>query len=374
VLFIVVLFTTSVLAADPQGAAPLKIGVIATLTKLGAYQGQQVLRGLELARDEINSSGGIAGRKIELTVEDSRAEPATAVAALRKLISHNGIRFVVGDTWNSTTVPLLPISNAESVLLLSPITGLDQLSADDLFFRTMPAVSLMMKALAEYAYCELQLRRIAVIYQDNSFGLEHLHRFTTFFTAFGGEIVGRELISVEATDVRTELLKLWREHPEGILDLHASGPPLGLVMKQAKQQGIKVQWLAHFGAENSDLVRDYGPIVEQLFYPYPYDHTAQDAGIQSFVSAYQAKYQEPPELGAANGYDALRVIAKAVAAVGEQPLAAKRFLLALPAFSGAGGIIKFDQNGDIERPILIKEIQNGRFMQAPRVKGNCSLG
>ena len=89
----------SALAESTSEKPPHKIGVILGLTGPASTWSQNSLRGLELARDEINSSGGINGRKIELLVEDSRTEPSKSAAAYQKLVNVDRVRVVIGDIW-----------------------------------------------------------------------------------------------------------------------------------------------------------------------------------------------------------------------------------------------------------------------------------
>ena len=71
---------------------PIKLGVIATLTGVGSYYGEQGMRGLELARQEINEQGGVNGRRIEFIVENSESAPSSSVSAIQKLIHVNNMK------------------------------------------------------------------------------------------------------------------------------------------------------------------------------------------------------------------------------------------------------------------------------------------
>jgi len=192
---------------DQTVIEPLKIGVIATLTGLGSFQGQQAVNGLELAKEEINAAGGINGKPLELIIEDSKTESAAAVTALNKLIEVDNVKFVIGDSWTSTTPPLVPVSNEKGVILISPIASLDSLASDDFFFRTMPSAKSMMDALADYAYKQ-GLRRVGILHQQTAFGVEHASDFKSAFEKLGGQVVDVESVDVKANDFRTELGKM----------------------------------------------------------------------------------------------------------------------------------------------------------------------
>ena len=347
---------------EPQGS--IKIGVIAPLTGVGSYQAQQAMRGLELARDKINKQGGVNDQNVELIVEDSKAEPATATTALNKLINVDAVKFVIGDVWVSTTVVIVPIANERRVFLLSPIATLNSLSKEDLFFRTMPTTKDMMEPLASYAYNTMGVRRVGILRQATPFGVEHANDFREAFQKLGGQIVAEESFDLTASDVRTEISKVKAQNPDAIFNLHATSPRLGLLMKQAKELGLtNVKWLGSFGSENGTLVKEYGSVVNGLTYPYSYDPADKGKGVQTFVAAYQVKHTDLPDLAAANSYDALSLLVEAIDEVGEDPQKVKEYFLGLKDYDGASGVITFDQNGDVKKPIFIKEIREGQFVR-----------
>ena len=360
-IFIAVLpFVENAARADEK--EKLTIGVIATLTGVGSYQGKQTLRGLEIAKGNINASGGVSGKAVELLIEDSMADLKTAVSAFNRLEGLANVRYIVGDSWNSSTVPLLPKANSKKVILVSPAAALDQLTADDFFFRTIPSVSSMMNVLASYAHCVMGSRRVGIIYPENSFGIEHFELFSTAFEALGGSIVGSEQMSMSAGDNRTELLRLKSTKPDTILNLHASGPPIGLLIKQANQLGIKgLNWLTHFGAFNADLRSQYGNLLDGLTFPYPYNSTPDSRVQEKFSAEYQSMYNELPDMIAAMAYDALLAITKGIESEGDRTQRVRRYLTNSPVFDGAAGKFKFDRNGDVGRDVHIVKYENGRF-------------
>lgn len=361
---LVVLIVVTVLMILPERSdRTIKVGVIATLTGVGAYQGQQELRGLELARDEINSNGGVDGKQIEFIVEDSKADPKEAVRVFQKLISIDNVTFIIGDSWSSTTVALVPLANENNVILISPLALLNELSRDDYFFRTIPAVQSMMEPLARHAYESLKSRRVGILRQQTPFGVEHAQYFKAVFEKLGGVVVGEESFPLSQTDVRTEITKLKSSNPDTILNLHGTGPILGNLMKQAKELGVEAQWISSFGAQNIPLVNEFSETIDGLAYPYPYDGDSDMESVKTFNERYQKQFNELPDMTAANSYDALMVLTKTIENTGENPTNVKNGLLSVKNYSGASGEFSFDPNGDVKKPIIIKQIQSGKFVK-----------
>lgn len=365
-IIVVVLIASIVMFSVPREEQTIKIGVVGVMSGFGAYYGQQETMGLELAKEEINEAGGINGKQIELIYEDSEANSQKAVSSVQKLINVDGVDYIIGDSWVSTTAVMVPIINQEDVILISPLALLDELSQDDLFFRTMPNTKDMTKPLAEYAYNEMGARKVAIIQQQTSYGEEHTRDFTEYFEELGGEVVGVETISLTEQDLKTQLIKFKEKNPDTIFNLHASSASIGLVIKQAIELDIDVNWIASFGAENSPLIQQYGDIAEGLIYPYPYDSESEVSSVKSFVNAYKNKYGEIPDMTSSNSYDSLKLLAIAIEEGGDSPEDVKDYLLNVKDYQGGSGVISFDVNGDSKKPIFIKTIQNGRFVKVSK--------
>jgi branched-chain amino acid transport system substrate-binding protein len=342
---------------------PIKIGVIGTMSGFAAYFGENQLKGLELAKEAINENGGINGQLVELIVEDSQASPLKSLTAAKKLVEVDQVKYIIGDSWSSTVPSFLPITNQSEIIVISPVASLNDLSVDDYFFRTVPKTQMMMKNLASYAYYGLGARKVGIMQLSNEFGHENAAAFTTEFEALGGEIVGHEIFPSDRTDLKSELIKIKVKNPDTIFNIQ-SGALLGLMMKQSKELGIEVNWIASYGAENATLIKEYPKISSGLIYPFFYDINSSEPGISEFASAYEKKYNETPNYINAGAYDALNILAKVIAENPDQDAQAiKKALLEVENYQGGSGLISFDSNGDVNKDIFIKQIQESEFVK-----------
>jgi ABC-type branched-subunit amino acid transport system substrate-binding protein len=87
----------------------INIGIIVPLTGDAAVYGNALKKGLDLAVDEINKTGGIKGKKVSLIYEDSQADPKTAISAFNKLVTVNKVSLIIGDMFSSTTLSIAPL-------------------------------------------------------------------------------------------------------------------------------------------------------------------------------------------------------------------------------------------------------------------------
>ena len=206
-----------VVAGDQKGMAPIRIGILSSITGTGSYHGQQELRGLELAKDVLNEKNGIEGRKIQLIVEDTKTDQATAVTSLSKLADVDGIKFIVGDSWSTTTQAIIPSANQKGILLISPIAPQDSMSEDDLFFPHHSHSERYDGSSSELCPREAQSKYVGIITSQTQFGKEHADDFEAAFKRIGGIITGREELSPTELDASSALVKIKegesRHHP-----------------------------------------------------------------------------------------------------------------------------------------------------------------
>lgn len=334
----------------------IKIGVISSQTGVGSYLGQQQIRGIEIALEEINNQGGINGQQIQLIYQDSKSEAKEGVNAANKLINIDKVKYIIGDSWNDTTVAIVPMINEKEIIMLSPVTNLNQLSKEDFFFRNMPTTKDMVLKTSYFLEKELNVKRIGVIYPGTAFSQEHVNDLLEYFKDKDVEIF---LEKVEGTDFSSQLTKLKAKEVDVIYNLHFTGV-LGSVMEQAKKQDIDVIWVSHFGAENNMLITEFKEVSDGVYYPYPYNSEKIDLS-NSFIKTYYEKYNQYPDNTAVNAYDSLKILSMALKE-SKDTKEIKRYLENLKEYKGAGGLFSFDENGDVKKEIVIKQIKDGGFV------------
>src|SRR5512143_113533 len=160
-------------ASFAQGKGPIKIGYISPLSGGMAANGKDMLTGIELYLQEIGYQ--VAGRKIELLVEDDEANPATGLTKTRKLVEKDGVHMMTGGLMASTAYALAPYIDSKEIPMTYPI-----MSADDITQRKIPkwivrtgwSSSQPHQPFGEYAYQVLKYRKVSVVAYDFAFGWE----------------------------------------------------------------------------------------------------------------------------------------------------------------------------------------------------------
>ena len=148
--------------AHAQGPPPLKIGAPLPLTGPAAPLGQHSLWGTQAALRVIERQGGIAGRPVQLIVEDDGGRPADAVKIMRKMILQDQVDAIIGGASSVDTVPMLPVAQETQTLLLVTVAESDVITADKCnrwLAGSLERKNLLLHGLWQIDECELLPRK-----------------------------------------------------------------------------------------------------------------------------------------------------------------------------------------------------------------------
>ena len=152
------------LTRDSSDGDTIKLGATFPLTGEVASYGQKAKRGIELAVEDINATGGVLGRKIEVDFQDDRHDKKEAVSIVTKFATVDKVPVIFGSAGSSVTLAVAPVANRNKVVLVSPISSSATLSTEGghFFFRTVPADDLQAETLANWVY-ESGARNVAKV-------------------------------------------------------------------------------------------------------------------------------------------------------------------------------------------------------------------
>jgi branched-chain amino acid transport system substrate-binding protein len=149
---------------------------------------------VQLAVDEINASGGINGRNLELSVEDDLGTPQGAKDAQNKLID-KGVVAIIGHFTSAQTLAGYEVAHERGVLLFSATASTSLMTGiEDLFYRTVSSTDALGSGLASYIIEDRKINTIAIIYDEdnNSYSEPLVNSFTDTYRKSGGMIVNVE--------------------------------------------------------------------------------------------------------------------------------------------------------------------------------------
>ena len=344
-----------------------KIGADLFLTGNQAVLGEFAKNALMLAEEEINVRGGINGREIQIVYADSKDTPKDAIAAFNRLLSVEKVPVII-STGDAVSISLIPIADEKKVVLFATIAATPGITEkSEWFFRGFITADAQAETMSNFAFHKLNLRKIAVLYINNEFGLASLKAFRESFEEYGGQIVGTESYEINDTNLRPQLIKLKPLNPEGIW-VTGFGPAYGVAIKQIREMEINTTILADNSLSVPYTRQQIGEGVEGAFFSstlFDAESPASEKAAQ-FVEKYTKKYGSPPSFMSAFAYDDLMVIAKAIELKGYSSPAIREGLLSVQDYQGVMGRLSFSPTGEMNFRIIVKKVEQGKAVDVSK--------
>ena len=359
---IILALTLSSFGCAKKEPEEVKIGAVLPLTGDAAKWGESSKRAIDLAIDEINTGGGINGKKIKVIYEDDQGNAAAGTSAMNKLATVDKVPVVIGALFSSVTLAMAPIAESNKVVLISPASTAPKISeAGDYIFRNVAPDTFEAKEMAAFALKKVKFKRVAILYINNDYGVGLKNVFETEFKTLGGEIVGVESFEQGGTDFRAQLTKIKNAKPDAVY-MPGYPPEMAQIMKQARELKISTQFLSVTVFEDAKVLEIAGKAAEGVIYTTQvFDPEAKDEVVQKFVTAYRDRYQATPDIFAGLSYDAAKIVALAMQQGGFQSEQIKNAIYKVQGFHGVTGLTTFDSNGDVTKPIGLKTLKEQQF-------------
>jgi branched-chain amino acid transport system substrate-binding protein len=343
---------------------PIRVGFVAQLTGVQAELGVQERNGVQLAVEEINAAGGVAGRPIELIVQDDLGTPEGAQAADLALIEA-GVVAIIGHATSGQTMAGLAVTNPAHIVMLSPTVTTPELSGqDDYFFRVAYSLDERARALAQRIYRDRNITQVAVIHDtDNAaYSKAYQDAFADKYQSLGGKLVAETNFSSKVQPDFTPLVaELHASNPGGLLII-APDIDTALIAQRTRLIGWPIPLFATAWAQTETLINNGGQAVEGLEIEIANTLNEQAPNYLDFKTRYQARFGQAPSFGATAGYEAAKVLAAALQETGGKPDGLAQALLGIKNFKGLTDTFSFDRYGDVVRPFHLGVIRDGKYV------------
>jgi branched-chain amino acid transport system substrate-binding protein len=350
-------------SAAVSAAEPVRIGFFMSITGRDASFGEASLNGARLAVDSLNAAGGTLGRQVELVVEDDRSLAGESATAAKKLISRDHVVALVGECSSARTLEAAAVAQASGIPLVSPASTSPRVTqVGDAIFRVCFIDSFQGDVIATFARRRLGLRRAAVLVDSTApYSVGLADYFSKRFAALGGEVVASQKYSGTDTDFRAQLTAIRSARPDALF-LPGYYVAAGLVARQARDLGLHATLLGGDGFEAPQLLDIGGDALEGAYYSTHFAVGNTGAVSRTFVDAYRSRYGGLPNGLSALTYDAVRLVADAIARAGTTERAAlKRALAETKGFPGATGLTTINAQRDADKDAAIITVRNGRL-------------
>ena len=338
-------------AESAPSAGPVRVGAILSLTGPAEKWGTHVRKAMELGVQDINAAGGISGRPLEVLYEDSRTDAAGSVTAYKKLVELNHVRVVIGDVWSFVTLPLLPLSAHDKVLLISPTLVPDSVEKPTPYFFTLGQGAQNARgAVDRFLALQPLAKRASVLCWDDPWGDAYLRMWREAFRDSGVRVLEERCSRDFAYDYRTDIAKIATQKP-AILAFAYQGER---ILKVAAEQNFHPLWLS---TSNIVEVLWNGSLPQELLDGVYYTDWRPNP---EFLKRFREAYGTEPFIESHNGYEAVRAAAKALEKNAAEPAAALRTI----AYEGIAGPVDFTKgHGANFSQAKLMKIENGSAVQ-----------
>jgi len=297
-------------AAFADSAEPITVGVSGPLTGPNAQYGAQWKQGFDLALEEIHAAGGINGRKLVYTFEDSQSDPRQSVAIAQKFVSDPKIVMEMGDFSSPASMAASPIYQRGGLVQFGFTNSHpDFTKGGDFMWSTSVSQADEQPLLARYAVKGLGLKRLAVLHQNTDWGRTSRDYFVKTAKEYGAEIAVAEGYIADERDFRSTLVRVRDTNPDGLIliSYYSDG---ALIARQARQVGLKQVICAASSVYSPKFLELGGDAVEGVHVGTRYFPEDPRPEVRKFITAFKAKYggQEPDSFNAYS-YDAMNMAA-----------------------------------------------------------------
>ncbi len=376
--FRIALLTGCVLAFTPVFAAePVRIGVTTILSGQYAARGQSEQYGVELALDRINEAGGVLGRPVEAFYGDNAADPATGIAATKRLIEEQHVPVLLGALWTPVTHAIMPIvAEAKVPLVIDISAGQDFVDAsgvggNDYAFKTIPSDRDIALALIGWLKSK-GVRSVAIVSDDLPFNRVNADSMEKAAAGADIKVLTNETIPKDTKDLAPLLGELKALAPDQVVTLlsgstapffHAyeqsvwNVPITGRIDFAAATGAVSPQFLASGGLDGATSITVFNPLIET-------------PGVQDFVQAYRAKYGIMPTQRSFFAYEATNLVVDAIRrANSDKSEDIERALKTTTMPSLLGGTYAMDDHNHPHTPMQILGVRGGKTSMVAQVGG-----
>ncbi|HSD52636.1 MAG TPA: ABC transporter substrate-binding protein [Burkholderiales bacterium] len=294
-------------------ADKIKIGHLTPLTGFLGALGQYAVMGLRMAEEEINKSGGVMGRQIEILSEDS-VNPSTASTKAQRMFERDNVTVLMGEINSASALTIMQVADRNKRLFMQIGARSDALrgkSCNRYTFHVDIPVTVMVNAEGQGLLRDglIKGKRIYCITSDYLFGHDLAKAAKNFIAAHGGTVIGDDLVATDATDFSPYLLKIRQAKPE-LVATNLGGNQVTNFVKQYAEFGLPFP-VAGFNLNTADAwAAGQGNLGG--IWPTVWHHEIDTPSTKAFVAAFRKKYGKTPENHAWIEYVSLKVMAQAM--------------------------------------------------------------
>jgi len=337
----------------------VKIGVVLPLSGQFALYGTPIKQGIELAYDQYQADPD-APYSIALQIVDSESDPEKAEELLRQLY-RDGAVAAIGGVTTSEAIEMVPVADEADKVLLSPSASNPSLTGISRnFFRIFPSDFREGNKMGNFAAEGLGIDQVVILAAESPYARGVQDVFQSEFERYGGEVIEVIEYPPGGTDFTGLVQRALQLGPVGIYVADYAQNTTKIIRELRRQEfdGKILTTSAYSAAETLAGAGDEaeGVILTQVAMMPDRPETTL------FLEGYREKYGSPADIWSAHGYDAFRVLAKALEEGGRTPNDVWRGMRSIRELRGPSGLIQFDEKGDVAKFPRVYVVDDGQLV------------
>jgi branched-chain amino acid transport system substrate-binding protein len=324
-------FSTAVVSQET-----VKIGVITDKVGPAKPYSEPTLEGILFGAEEINRSGGVLGRKLELVIEDDQGRPDISAAMARKLVDAGAV-FILSITLTPATQQQQNVTLEAKTPQMTPMNSGDTLTtqlANPYFWQTGPLGSIQIATLLAHARSK-QLKRVALISDNSDLGQLLAKFFRAGLEKAGIQVVAEEVLARGATSAEPQMQKIRAANPQAMFMAGVLTPENVLILRAYRQMGLKFPIHSSYNLSVPQYMSVAKGLLNGITFVDAYDPEKPE--VRKFEAAYQKATGKLPYNIHGYGYDGIRMVAEAIRAAGSTDKEKIRAAMQSLTFSGVMG-------------------------------------
>ena len=291
----------------------IKIGHLTPLTGFLGALGAYAQLGIRMAEEEINQAGGVMGRQLDVTSEDS-VNPATAATKAQRMLEQDGVAVLMGEINSASALTIMQVAARNKRLFMQIGARSDALrgkNCNRYTFHVDIPNTVMVNAVGKALLRDNMVKdkKFFTLTADYIFGHDLLGAAKRFFSANQGNLIGDELIATDVTDFSPYLLKIRQAKPD-IVCSNLAGNQVTTLIKQYAEFGLPYP-IVGFNLNTADAwAAGEGNLAGT--WPTVWYHTLEVPASKTFVANFIKKHGKPPENHAWIEYISLKMMAQAM--------------------------------------------------------------
>ena len=351
-------------------SSEIKLGAVISESGSVATYGEFVKKGMELALEESNADGGTLGKQVSIVFRDDATNASVGQKVTRELIEVEKVNAIIGAVSSPVTLAIAPICEEAKMVLLSPSASANSITDAGLWiWRNYPSDQIEGTAMAKFAKEEIGAERVVIFAHDNDWGNGLADVFTERYEGRFRSVEKRFVFDESMMDqVDSWVAETMTLKPDAV---YVIGYDQELKALLASFQSADLQAaIMSTSSVTPSIGRQAGAAAENMVYPQAVlDLDSDEPAIAAFISSYRAKYNEDPDIYAAHGYDAVKIILAAMeSAQATHPRSVNSAMMGIENFQGAAGTTSFNSDGDVVRYPRIFIVRDGEPMPYDELK------